>query len=116
MKGAEKIIVEVSVIVPEANTYMARWDTYLTQDAASEHTETKKRVKYAKVNRINEENATILADSVVPFILEASGRLGPAAFSFIDRVFETQTCRRSQLISEIALICAKFTGKRQNTK
>jgi hypothetical protein len=28
VKGAEKIIVEVSVIVPEANTYMARWDTY----------------------------------------------------------------------------------------
>ena len=26
MKGAEKIIVEVSVFVPEANTYMARWD------------------------------------------------------------------------------------------
>jgi hypothetical protein len=111
MKGAEKIIVEVSVFVPEANTYMARWDTYLTQDAASEQTEIKKKVKYAKVNRINGESATIPADSVIPFVLEASGRLGPAAFSFINRVFETQTYRRSQLISEIALICAKSTGK-----
>jgi hypothetical protein len=73
MKGAEKIIVEVSVFVPEANTYLARWDTYLTQDAASEQTEIKKKVKYAKVNRINGESATIPADSVIPSVLEASG-------------------------------------------
>jgi hypothetical protein len=106
LKRAEKIIVEVSVIVPEANTYMNQWNTYLTQDAASERTETKKRVKYASVNSINGVNATIPADSVVPFVLE----LGPAAFSFVNRVFETQTYRRSHLISEIALICAKFTG------
>jgi hypothetical protein len=111
LKGAEKIIVEVSVIVPEANSYMTRWNTYLTQDAASEHTETLKRVKYAKVNSINGVNATIPADSVVPFVLESSGRLGPAAFSFINRVFETQTYRRSHLITEIALICAKINGK-----
>jgi hypothetical protein len=68
-------------------------------------------VKYAKVNRINGESSTIPADSVTSFVLEASGRLGPEAFSFINRVFETQIHRRSLLISEIALICAIFAGK-----
>lgn len=111
MNGATKEIVEISGIVPEANTYMARWDTYLTPDAACEQTQIKKKVKYAKVNRISGENSTIPADSVTTFVFEASGRLGPEAFSFINRVFETQTYRRSQLISEIALICAKSTGK-----
>jgi hypothetical protein len=111
MDGPEKVIIELSGIVPEANTYMQRWDTFMTQDAAAEGHQIKKKVKYGKVNRINGESATIPADSVIPFVFEASGRLGPAAFSFINRVFQTQTYRRSQLISEIALICSRFTGK-----
>jgi hypothetical protein len=111
MNGAVKEVIEVSVVVPEANTYMARYDTYLTQDVAAERTEVTKRVKYTKVNRVSGEIATIPADSVTTFVLEASGRLGPAAFSFINRLFETHTYKRSQLITEIALICAKYTGK-----
>jgi hypothetical protein len=109
--GAERVIVEISVIVPEAATYLSRGDIYMTQGAASEYNEKRKRVKYRKVNRINGESATIPEDSVVPFIVESSGRLGPAAFSFVNRVFETQTYRRSLLISEIALVCARFNGK-----
>jgi hypothetical protein len=111
MNGAVKEVIEVSVVVPESNTYMARYDTYLTQDVAAERTEVTKRVKYTKVNRVSGEIATIPADSVTTFVLEASGRLGPAAFSFINRLFETHTYKRSQLITEIALICAKYTGK-----
>jgi hypothetical protein len=111
MDGPEKVIIELSGIVPEANTYMERWDTFMTQDATAEGHQTKKKVKYGKVNRFNGESATIPADSVIPFVFEASGRLGPAAFSFINRVFQTQTYRRSQLISEIALICSRYTGK-----
>jgi hypothetical protein len=111
MNGATREIIEVSAIVSEANTYMARWDTYLTPDAACEQTQVKKKVKYAKVNRINGESSTIPMDSVTSFVLEALCRLGPEAFSFINRVFVTQTYRRPLLISEIALICARFAGK-----
>ena len=63
------------------------------------------------MNEVNGIADRIPAESVIPFVIESTGRLGPAAFSFLNKICGTQTFKRSRFISEIALLCARYTGK-----
>ena len=47
----------------------------------------------------------------IPFVLETSGRLGPSALGFIQRISGAHTYLRSQLLKEITFICAIYSGR-----
>ena len=106
-KGAEQIVIDVSIVGPEAKIYM-KFPTlsYIKQDGAALAMELKKRRYYRKVTQPNH----IPEASVIPFVVESTGRLGPAAFSFLNMVCGTQTCRRSAFLSECGLLCARYSG------
>ena len=109
---AVKYVIDVSVVTPEAPSFTQYpYLSHIRQDAAAECGEKRKRLYYSKVNEVNGIADSIPAESVIPFVIESTGRLGPAAFSFLNKICGTQTFKRSRFISEIALLCARYTGK-----
>ena len=46
--------------------------------------------------------------SVIPFVIDATGHLGPAAISFLLRICPTQTFVRTHFLNAISLICARL--------
>jgi hypothetical protein len=111
--GTEKVVIDCIVLVKCANTYMEYPHlSHIKEDASAIEGEKRKRNHYGKVNRsTNGEMYEIPANSFIPFLVESTGRLGLAAFSFLNMVRGTQTYRRSNFISEIALLCARTIGK-----
>ena len=105
--GVEKIIIDVSVVHPEGKMYIKNPIlSHLNQDAAALAVENRKRLHYQKVS----VPAAIPGSSVIPFVLESTGRLGPSAFSFLNSLCLTQTYRRSKFINDCAMLCARYCG------
>jgi hypothetical protein len=85
--GPEVIVIDFAVVSPGASLYMEYpTESPLNQDGAAKHMERNKRSKYAKIA----PPSTPPLASVTPFVIEASGRLGPAAISFLLRFCPTQ--------------------------
>jgi hypothetical protein len=71
--GTEKMIIDLSVQV-----------------------ECAKKTHYGRVSQsTNGEMYKISANSVISFLVESTGRLGPAALSFLNRVGETTNFRKT---------------------
>ena len=105
--GVEKIIIDVSVVHPEGKMYIKNPIlSHLNQDAAALAVENRKRLHYQKVS----VPAAIPGSSVIPFVLESTGRLGLSAFSFLNSLCLTQTYRRSKFINDCAMLCARYCG------
>ena len=77
-----------------------------TVDAAARKGEMKKIRHYSGVVH----PARIPEAYVVPFVLEATGRLGPRALHFIREMTGPRTALRSRFIGQVSRICALFTG------
>jgi hypothetical protein len=106
--GPEVIVIDFAVVSPGASLYMEQpTESPINQDGAAKHMERNKRSKYAKIA----PPSTPPPASVIPFVIEASGRLGPAAISFLLRICPTQTFLRTHFLNEISLICARALGK-----
>ena len=69
--------------------------------------ETSKRNHYGTVK----DPLPLPPASVIPFVLETSGRLGPSALGFIQRISGAHTYLKSQLLPEITFICAIYSGR-----
>ena len=80
--------------------------SYQSAERAAVHAEEVKRRNYARVTI----PAPIRPACVLPFIVEASGRLAPVALSVINRICGTQTYMKSTFLKEISMITAKYTG------
>lgn len=108
IKGADTFYIDVAIIDPaSAESQKAPTRSHLTQDAASSRYERIKRQHYSRVN----SPAAIPPGYIVPFVIEATGRLGPAALLFLHSLCGTQTFSRSNFLSEINLICARTAGR-----
>jgi hypothetical protein len=109
---AEKVIVDLVCIDVGCVQYIKPpTRSYLSSERAALHAEKVKRDHYAKVvvpTRLN-------SNSVIPFVVEASGRLGPAALGFVNRICGTQTYIKSAFLREISMITAKFRGRMLRT-
>lgn len=104
---AQHLVIDISVVSPTSNQYMMAGNSPAThQDAASKAQERKKRAHYATLAAPN----TPLPAAVIPFVLEASGRLGPTALAFLLRILPTQTFIRSRFIKDVAFICSRSLG------
>lgn len=106
--GPEIIVIDFAVVSPGAALYMDYpTESPVNQDGAATNMERKKRTKYRNVA----PPSTPPSASVIPFVIEASGRLGPAAISFLLRICPTQTFLRTKFLNEVSLICARAVGK-----
>ena len=104
--GPETLWVDVSVVDPGSRNYIERYRSNEVPDAAAKAMETSKRNHYGAVT----DPLPLPPASVIPFVLETSGRLGPSALGFIQRISGTHTFLRTQLLNEIQFICAIYTG------
>ena len=105
--GTDKLVVDVHVVNAEAKEYLKHPNcSYEKQDAAALAGEARKRRYYGKVTVPHR----IPTASVIPFVVESTGRLGPSAFSFLNMICGTQTYRRSKFLTELSLICARYSG------
>ena len=44
--------------------------------------------------------------TIIPFVLEATGRLGPSALAFLNKICRTQIYHRSQFLNDISMLFA----------
>ena len=82
-------------------------DTQEVPDAAAKAMETAKRNHYSAVK----DPLQLPPASIIPFVLETSGRLGPSALGFIQRISGAHTYLRSQFFKEINFICAIYSRR-----
>jgi hypothetical protein len=108
VKGADTFFIDVVIADPAASAYqVAPTLSHLTRDGAASRCERTKRQHYARVNT----PAPLLDRSVIPFAIEATGRLGPSALLFLHSLCGTQTFTRSNFLKDVNLICARMAGR-----
>ncbi|MCL4431195.1 MAG: reverse transcriptase domain-containing protein [Epsilonproteobacteria bacterium] len=72
--------------------------------------------RYAEAKKITKYNTHLTQDQrdrFVPFAIESTGRLGPRAIAFLDRIFPPvdNKCTYKSLIKKITQIITKYTAK-----
>ena len=72
--GAETLWIDVSVVDPGCHHYIERYRSNEVPDAAAKAMETTKRNHYSAVK----DPLALPPASIIPFVLETSGRLGPS--------------------------------------
>jgi hypothetical protein len=106
--GPEVIVRDFAVVYSGASLYMEHpIESRLNQDGEAKDMERSKNSKYANIA----PSSTPPPASVSPFVIEASGRLGPAAINFLLRICPTRTFVRTHFLNEVSLICALTLGK-----
>jgi hypothetical protein len=108
--GAVRYVIDVMVIDMGATKYLrgaAATNPAVTQDAAAVEGEKKKRRHYGGVVH----PARIPNAEVIPFVIEATGRLGPKALSFLREITAGHTALRTAFNRQVSRICALYSGK-----
>jgi hypothetical protein len=97
-------VVDVAVVTPACTTYTCDGSVRADRrkDAAAAATEASKRRHYERV---------VAAPAIQPFVLEATGRFGPAAKAFTQLICGENTYRRSQFLTQCSWILAVGVGQ-----
>ena len=66
-----------------------------------------KKVHFNKVTT----PARLQAGAVIPFVIETTGRLGPAAISFIFSIGGTHTLLRSGYLDSVVMLCNRYNER-----
>ena len=108
IKGADTLYIDIAIVDPAAFKYrQSPTFSHVTRDGAASMYEREKRQHYSRVNT----PTALPARSIIPFVIEASGRLGPSALLFLHTLCGTQTFLRSRFLSDLNLMCARTAGK-----
>ena len=108
VKGADTLYIDIAIVDPAASAYrQTPVSSHIHRDGAASKYEREKRQHYSRVNT----PAPLPARSVIPFVIEATGRLGPSALLFLHTLCGTQTFLRSRFLSDVNLICARTAGR-----
>ena len=108
LKGVDTFYIDIAVVDPAALEYQkAPTFSHLTRDGAASKYERTKRNYYSRVVT----PSPLPERSVIPFVVEATGRLGPSALLFLHSLCSTQTFSRSKLLSDVNLVCARTAGR-----
>ncbi len=106
-------IIDVTIINPAATTYVDHSQSHLHIDAAATAKELEKLNKYAHTREVNE-------GKFLPFAIEATGRLSPKAYSWLeellpDEIADCRALRRrdpvQQLQARLCTVITKFNAK-----
>jgi hypothetical protein len=108
IKGADTLYIDVAIVDPAAAMFLKPpTRSHLTQDGAASKYGRTKRQHYARVN----SSSAFPSRSIIPFAIEATGRLGPSALLFLHSQFGSQPISRSKFLIEINDICARTAGR-----
>ena len=111
-------IIDVSIVNPSAASYIQRNQSHRLQHGAAVGREDLKRALY---NRVETESGPLInIERFVPFVVDRTGRLGPAAFAFLTQHTLTApdnpaTSHRSTLLKSISFWMALFNGRMVGT-
>jgi hypothetical protein len=96
--------IDVAIVDPAAQTHLRAGDlsSHVNAGGAARQAEISK----AAVYRGGRYEATL-----VPFVLESTGRLGPKACEFVEKIGGTAAGRRGELIKDFNVILARATGR-----
>jgi hypothetical protein len=97
-------VIDIAIVTPATPDYIKRpVRAHEFKDAAAVHEEHRKRGIY--------EAAGVPSALITPFVLEATGRIGPSAKAFLNSLCATSTYRRSQFITECSWKLAVCAGQ-----
>ena len=100
-----RLIIDVAVVDPGADKYTKHpTSSHRNPDSATQAEEATKWAYYARIVPAP-TRATI-----IPFALEATGRLGPSALAFLKKICRTHTYHRSQFLNDISMLFAISAG------
>jgi hypothetical protein len=108
--GLERFVIDVMVMDMGSPEYLrgaSATNPACTQDAAAVAGEKKKMRTYRGVVH----PARIPDADIVPFVLEATGRLGPQALTFLRRITGGRTALRTRFNRQVSRICAIYSGR-----
>ena len=107
--GLHCYYIDLAVVHPGAESYLnLNVSSHRNQLSASGYEEANKRRHYRRV--VPAVNPVCL----VPFVIEASGRLGRSAKEFLDTIGVNHSVCVNRLLREVSFICARFRGKMLN--
>jgi hypothetical protein len=96
--------IDVAVANPSSQSYL-NMGSASTADVASKHKEQAKSRHYEVLGN------AVQTGRFIPFALEATGRLGPAAVRFIERMAGLRSDLKNRLIDQINVVMAHFNGQ-----
>ena len=100
-----RLIIDVAVVDPGADKYTKHPpSSHRNPDSAAQAEETRKRAHYARIV------PAPTPATIIPFVLEATGRLGPSALAFLNKICRTHTYHRSQFFNDISMLFAISAG------
>lgn len=103
--GHEAKFIDVMVVHPGAHTYLERGSA-LVEDVANKAGEQVKRTKYSVVPHLQEHG------NFVPFVVEATGRLGPSAMTWLRHLTAGRDVFfRSRCLTTISAYIAMYNAK-----
>ena len=96
-----RLIIDVAVVDPGDDKYTKHPpSSHRNLDSAAQAEEARKRAHYARI--VPAPTPT----TIIPFVLEATGRLGPSALAFLNKICRTHTYHRSQFLNDISMLFA----------
>ena len=109
LKGGLVYIVDVSVVEPSSQMYLLQ-ESWKVENVANKLRENVKCIKYQHCRALQQEGGA----SLIPFVLEATGRLGPAAVEFMSKLNKENTLYASLFLDHMAAGLARTTGQMLN--
>ena len=96
--------IDVSIAEPASARAQSHHEfpSTITPDGAALQAESRKFADYRE---------TVYNNTLVPFILESTGRLGPSAKTFLDRISGQDFTSRSYFLLELSIVLARSAGK-----
>ena len=97
-------IIDVSIVNPTASCYLTyHQPSNLVTESAARHREQAKRRYHSRV--VGDPN------TMIPFVLEITGRFGPTAKEYMKEWCGVNNRLRSEFLSEISYVLAKGVGR-----
>ena len=105
-EGASVTVFDVAIVNPSAQSYLVKGSD-VSCDVAATHRETLKRESFLK--RMGPHSQI----SFVPFVVEATGRMGPAALDFYNRRIaeHTERWKGEQFLAKMSSIIAQWNAR-----
>jgi hypothetical protein len=103
VRGHITYTIDVAVSNPAARSFLRKGSATVVDAAAIERERTK-TLRYSTIPGLME------GGGFKPFVIEATGRLGPAARAFIDEITGDNTLRRTYFLSAMSACIAKYNS------
>jgi hypothetical protein len=104
LENGTRYAIDVSIVDPAAQSHIAGGDLSSLQVAGG-------AAKQAEMSKVAAYRGTDYAGTLVPFIVEATGRLGPKASKFLETIGGAAARRKGMFLFDVNLVLARAMGR-----